>query len=155
MVTQYQSYEFFLHLVQPENLDFTMSHMLGLIGSVGNLMLEVGIPGYILLYCCQPLQPLHPQERGDLREADSGPEDLERPGNVPDLEQKMDGLMARKAELPDDLACFLQQQRQARMKTTMRSFPTSMDVEQERQELALKRKRTAQEVRDASNGGYL
>ena len=68
---------------------------------------------------------------------------------MPELDQKMDGLMARKAELPDDLACFLQQQkqRQARLETTMRSFPTSMDVEQERQEMALKRKRTAQEVR--------
>ena len=76
---------------------------------------------------------------------------------MPELDQKMDGLMARKAELPDDLACFLQQQkqRQARLETTMRSFPTSMDVEQDRQELALKRKRSAQEVRDPSIGGCL
>ena len=97
------------------------------------------------------LSNLSPQERGDPREADSGLEDLERRCSVPELDQKLDGLMARKAELPDDLACFLQQQkqRQARLETTMRSFPTSMDVEQERQELAMKRKRTAQEVREA------
>ena len=57
-------------------------------------------------------------------------------------------MMARKGDLPDDLACFLQQQkqRQARLETTMRSFPTSAEVEIEKAELANKRKRVAHEV---------
>ena len=40
------------------------------------------------------------------------------------------GLMARRKDLPDDLACFLQQQkqRQARLETTMRSFPSTGDM---------------------------
>jgi len=60
---------------------------------------------------------------------------------------KMDGLLSKRAELPDDLACFLQQQkqRQARLETTMRSFPTSMEAEIEKQEMASKRKRNTHE----------
>ena len=61
----------------------------------------------------------------------------------------MDGLLSKRAELPDDLACFLQQQkqRQARMETTMRSFPNSMESEMEKQEMVSKRKRNTHEVR--------
>jgi len=61
---------------------------------------------------------------------------------------KMDGLMSKKRpDLPDDLACFLQQQkqRQARLETTMRSFPANMEGEMEKQELANKKKRTTHE----------
>jgi len=49
--------------------------------------------------------------------------------------------------LPDDLACFLQQQkqRQARMETTMRSFPSQSEMDQEKQDLNLKRRRTTHE----------
>jgi hypothetical protein len=61
----------------------------------------------------------------------------------------MDGLLSKQTDLPDDLACFLQQQkqRQARLETTMRSFPTSMEAEIEKQEIASKRKRNTHEVR--------
>ena len=64
--------------------------------------------------------------------------------------------MARKGDLPDDLACFLQQQkqRQARLETTMRSFPTSAEVEIEKAELANKRKRVAHEVSNDIPQGY-
>merc|ERR1719290_904387 len=60
----------------------------------------------------------------------------------------MDNLMSqRQVDLPDDLACFLQQQkqRQARLETTMRSFPSSMEAELEKQEMAGKRKRSTHE----------
>ena len=61
----------------------------------------------------------------------------------------MDGLLSRRKEIPEDLACFLQQQkqRQARLETTMRSFPTQLDVEMEKQEMINKRKRNISEVK--------
>ena len=60
----------------------------------------------------------------------------------------MDGMLSKRADLPDDLACFLQQQkqRQARLETTMRSFPSSLDTEMEKQDMAGKRKRNTHEV---------
>jgi len=64
-----------------------------------------------------------------------------------DNNSKMDGLLSKRTDLPDDLACFLQQQkqRQARLETTMRSFPTSLENDVEKQELACKRKRNTHE----------
>ena len=57
-------------------------------------------------------------------------------------------MLSKRADLPDDLACFLQQQkqRQARLETTMRSFPSSLDTEMEKQDMAGKRKRNTHEV---------
>ena len=65
---------------------------------------------------------------------------------------QMDPRMARKAELPDDLACFLQRQkqRQAQQETTMRSFPSQVEMEMEKREMAIKRKRSAHEVSKAN-----
>jgi len=81
-----------------------------------------------------------------------GVQERERHPSISDVDLKMESMMTRKGELPDDLACFLQQQkqRQARLETTMRSFPSSAEVareaELEKQELAMKRKRSAHEV---------
>jgi len=73
----------------------------------------------------------------------------ERHPSISEVDLKMESMMNRKGELPDDLACFLQQQkqRQARLETTMRSFPSSADVarEAELEKQELKRKRTAHE----------
>jgi len=82
-------------------------------------------------------------DRGEQR--DHSPAELHR---IRDQNNsKMDGLLSKRAELPDDLACFLQQQkqRQARLETTMRSFPSSMEAEMEKQEIASKRKRNTHE----------
>ena len=56
-------------------------------------------------------------------------------------------LMSRRKDLPDDLACFLQQQkqRQARLETTMRSFPSRGDMDMEK--LEAKKKKNIHEVR--------
>ena len=64
------------------------------------------------------------------------------------------GLMStvsRRKDLPDDLACFLQQQkqRQARLETTMRSFPSTGDMEQDK--LDQKKKRNTHEVKQDFN----
>lgn len=66
---------------------------------------------------------------------DPGPEDSLTSGTVSfgsktnaTLNQStMDDMLSRRKDLPDDLACFLQQQkqRQARLETTMRSFPST------------------------------
>jgi len=50
-------------------------------------------------------------------------------------------LMSRRKDLPDDLACFLQQQkqRQARQETTMRSFPSRGDMDMEKLEAKKKK----------------
>ena len=55
-------------------------------------------------------------------------------------------LMSRRKDLPDDLACFLQQQkqRQARLETTMRSFPSRGDMDLEK--LEAKKKKNIHEV---------
>ena len=55
-------------------------------------------------------------------------------------------LMSRRKDLPDDLACFLQQQkqRQARQETTMRSFPSRGDMDMEK--LEAKKKKNIHEV---------
>ena len=55
-------------------------------------------------------------------------------------------LMSRRKDLPDDLACFLQQQkqRQARLETTMRSFPSRGDMDIEK--LEAKKKKNLHEV---------
>ena len=60
----------------------------------------------------------------------------------------MNGMLSRRKEIPDDLACFLQQQkqRQARQETTMRSFPTSGDIDQDKIALDQKKKRHQHEV---------
>ena len=60
----------------------------------------------------------------------------------------MDGMLSRRKDIPDDLACFLQQQkqRQARQETTMRSFPTSGDMDQDKMALDQKKKRHQHEV---------
>ena len=57
----------------------------------------------------------------------------------------MDDILSCRKDLPDDLACFLQQQkqRQARLETTMRSFP-STDMEQDKADF--KKKRNAHEA---------
>merc|ERR1711863_189811 len=49
--------------------------------------------------------------------------------------------MSRRKDLPDDLACFLQQQkqRQARQETTMRSFPSRGDMDIEKLEARKKK----------------
>jgi len=74
-------------------------------------------------------------------------EQVERRSSMSEMDLKVEAMMARKGDLPDDLACFLQQQkqRQARLETTMRSFPTSAEVEIEKADLASKRKRVAHE----------
>jgi len=84
---------------------------------------------------------------GDEESRGKEGEGKERRTSVSDIDIKMDNMIARKGELPDDLACFLQQQkqRQARMETTMRSFPSSMDVEMDKQDMVMKRKRNAHE----------
>jgi len=89
------------------------------------------------------------EHRGERLDRDDSPQlspaDLQR---IRDQNNsKMDGLLSKRAELPDDLACFLQQQkqRQARLETTMRSFPSSMEAEIEKQEIASKRKRNTHE----------
>jgi len=85
------------------------------------------------------------QQHGDRGERDHSPAELQR---IRDQNNsKMDGLLSKRAELPDDLACFLQQQkqRQARMETTMRSFPNSMENDLEKQEMVSKRKRNTHE----------
>jgi len=87
----------------------------------------------------------------DEEERGRGAQERERHPSISDVDLKMESMMTRKGELPDDLACFLQQQkqRQARLETTMRSFPSSAEVareaELEKQELAMKRKRSAHE----------
>ena len=50
------------------------------------------------------------------------------------MSSNMSSMMSRRKDLPDDLACFLQQQkqRQARLETTMRSFPSTGDIEQDK-----------------------
>merc|ERR1712038_649527 len=55
-------------------------------------------------------------------------------------------LMSQRKDLPDDLACFLQQQkqRQARLETTMRSFPSRGDMDIEKMEA--KKKKNLHEV---------
>lgn len=55
--------------------------------------------------------------------------------------------VSKRKDLPDDLACFLQQQkqRQARLETTMRSFPSTGDMEQDKMDQ--KKKRSTHEVR--------
>jgi len=85
------------------------------------------------------------QQHGDRGEREHSPAELQR---IRDQNNsKMDGLLSKRAELPDDLACFLQQQkqRQARMETTMRSFPNSMESEMEKQDMVSKRKRNTHE----------
>jgi len=78
--------------------------------------------------------------------------DLNRNNEQSSNGSRMDNLMGQSqrnnVELPDDLACFLQQQkqRQARLETTMRSFPSSSsEVDVEKQDFAIKRKRTTHE----------
>jgi len=80
---------------------------------------------------------------GDLRSSSSMQLNL----NSNNSKNKMDGLLSKRTDLPDDLACFLnqQKQRQARLETTMRSFPTSLEAELEKQEMAGKRKRNTHE----------
>mgnify|MGYP001432464571 FL=1 len=65
----------------------------------------------------------------------------------------MNGMLSRRKEIPDDLACFLQQQkqRQARQETTMRSFPTSGDIDQDKIALDQKKKRHQHEVSTRSD----
>ena len=60
----------------------------------------------------------------------------------------MDDMLSRRKDLPEDLACFLQQQkqRQARLETTMRSFPSTEDMEQDKNS-EFKKKRNTHEVR--------
>jgi len=55
-------------------------------------------------------------------------------------------MMSRRKDLPDDLACFLQQQkqRQARLETTMRSFPSRGDMDIEK--LEARKKKNIHEV---------
>ena len=83
----------------------------------------------------------------DRREEDCDRRE-QRDHSFSDTDLQMDPRMARKAELPDDLACFLQhqKQRQARLETTMRSFPSQVELEMEKRELAIKRKRSTHEV---------
>ena len=58
-------------------------------------------------------------------------------------------LMSQRKDLPDDLACFLQQQkqRQARLETTMRSFPSRGDMDIEKMEA--KKKKNIHEVSES------
>ena len=59
-------------------------------------------------------------------------------------------LMARRKDLSDDVAYFLQQQkqRQARLETTMRSFPSRGDMDMEK--LEAKKKKNIHEVSSSS-----
>ena len=60
----------------------------------------------------------------------------------------MDDMLSRRKDLPDNLACFLQQQkqRQARLETTMRSFPSTGDHDHDK--FDQKKKKNQHEVRD-------